>query len=71
MFDKRDDFDFNIVIFPLMDVEAPGHLSYGVYTRDYQNYVDFSHDLKTVQTNILKFQLTINLLKSKRFPKVG
>ena len=36
-----------------------------------KNYVDFSHNLITVQANIFKFQLTINLFKSNQFGKFG
>ena len=30
-YDKRDDFDFDIVNFPFLDGEDPRHPSYGVY----------------------------------------
>ena len=29
--DKRDDFDFDIVNFPFLDVDVPRRASYGVY----------------------------------------
>ena len=32
MFDKRDNFDFDIVNFPFLDGEVPRSTSYGVYT---------------------------------------
>ena len=31
IYDKRDDFDFDIVNFPFLDGDVPGHDSYGVY----------------------------------------
>ena len=31
MYDKRDDFDFEIVNFPFIDVDVPRSASYGVY----------------------------------------
>ena len=31
MYDKRDDFDFDIVNFPFLDGDVPRHTSYGVY----------------------------------------
>ena len=31
MFDKRDDFDFDIVNFPFLDGDIPRSTSYGVY----------------------------------------
>ena len=31
IYDKRDDFDFNIVNFPLLDGDVPRSTSYGVY----------------------------------------
>ena len=31
IYDKRDDFDFDIVNFPFLDGDVPRHPSYGVY----------------------------------------
>ena len=31
IYDKRDDFDFDIINFPLQDGDVPGRPSYGVY----------------------------------------
>ena len=31
IYDKRDDFDFEIVNFPFLDGDVPGSTSYGVY----------------------------------------
>ena len=35
IYDKRDDFDFNIVNFPFLDGDIPRAPSYGVYIRVY------------------------------------
>ena len=32
IYDKRDDFNFDIVIFPFLDGDVPRSTSYGVYT---------------------------------------
>ena len=32
IYDKRDDFDFEIVNFPFLDFDVPRSISYGVYT---------------------------------------
>ena len=32
MYDKRDDFDFEIVNFPILDGDVPRSTSYGVYS---------------------------------------
>ena len=31
MYDKRDDFAFDIVFFPFWDADVPSRVSYGVY----------------------------------------
>ena len=31
LYDKRDDFDFEIVNFPFLDCDVPRSISYGVY----------------------------------------
>ena len=31
IYDKRDDFDFDIVIFPFLDGDVPRRTSYGLY----------------------------------------
>ena len=35
IYDKRDDFDFDIVNFPFLDGDVPRHASYGVYISVY------------------------------------
>ena len=55
------------------DLRVEGYSNYGhlKLSKDLRgiikNYVDFSHNLITVQANIFKFQLTIKLLKSNQF----
>ena len=34
IYDKRDDFDFDIVNFPFLDGDVPRRASYGVYIRN-------------------------------------
>ena len=31
IYDKRDDFDFDIITFPFVDGDVPRHVSYGVF----------------------------------------
>ena len=31
IYDKRDDFDFDLFNFPFLDGDVPGRISYGVY----------------------------------------
>ena len=38
IYDKRDDFDFEIVNFPFLDFDVPRSTSYGVYTAAFQNF---------------------------------
>ena len=38
IYDKRDDFDFDIVNFPFLDVDVPHRASYGVYTIHFATY---------------------------------
>ena len=63
-FDKRDDFDFDIVNFPFLDGDVPRSTSYGVYVPQFIRFarmsshvVDFNtrkknFDSKTSQTRI-------------------
>ena len=38
IYDKRDDFDFDIVNFPFLDGDVPRHTSYGVYISQLIHY---------------------------------
>ena len=59
-YDKRDDFDFNIVNFPFLDGDVPRRTSYGVYisqlirfARASSNLSDFNYRDKALMPNFL------------------
>ena len=61
IYDKRDDFDFDIVNFPFLDGDVPGRTAYGVYisqlirfARASSNVSDFSCRNKTLTAKLLK-----------------
>ena len=61
MYDKRDDFDFDIVNFPFLDGDVPRHTSYGVYipqlirfARASSNVSDFNCRNKALTAKLLK-----------------
>ena len=41
IYNKRDEFDFDIVNFPFLDSDVPRRTSYGVYIQAYLNLLDF------------------------------
>ena len=45
-YDKCDDFDFNIVNFPILDDHVPCHSSYGVYILEPEFYGDLVYKFK-------------------------
>ena len=58
IYDKRDDFDFDIVNFPFLDGDVPRSTSYGVYisqliwfARVSSHVVDFNARNKSLTTN--------------------
>ena len=60
-YDKRDDFDFDIVNFPFLDDDVPRRTSYGVYisqlirfARASSNLNDFNHRNKALTTKLLR-----------------
>ena len=60
IYDKRDDFDFDIVNFPFLDGDVPRRTSYGVYisqlirfARASSNLNDFNYRNKTLLPNFL------------------
>ena len=60
-YDKRDDFDFDIVYFPFLDGDIPRRTSYGVYisqlirfARASSNVSDFNCRNKAVTAKLLK-----------------
>ena len=61
IYDKRDDFDFEIVNFPLLDVDVPRSTSYGGYisqlirfARASSHVADFNTRNKLLTQNLLK-----------------
>ena len=47
MYDKRDDFDFDIVDFPFLDGDVPSCASYGVYiSQPFRYAIVRNHDKK-------------------------
>ena len=61
IYDKRDDFDFDIVNFPLLDGDVPRRPSYGVYisqlirfARASSHVTDFNNHYKFLTAKLLK-----------------
>ena len=61
IYDKRHDFDFDIVNFSFLDGDVPRRTSYGVYTfqlirfaRASSNLNDFNYRNKALTANILR-----------------
>ena len=61
MYDKRDDFDFDIVNFPFLDGDVPRRTSYGVYisqlirfARASSNLSDFNYRNKALTAKLLR-----------------
>ena len=61
MYDKRDDFDFDIVNFPFLDGDVPRRTSYGVYisqlirfARAFSNLNDFNYRNKALTAKFLR-----------------
>ena len=61
IYDKRDDFDFDIVNFPFLDGEVPRRPSYGVYISQLIRFARASSHLKDF--NSRNISLTAKLLK--------
>ena len=61
IYDKRDDFDFDIVNFPFLDGDVPRSTSYGVYISQLIRFARvFSH---VVDFNARNKSLTVKLLQ--------
>ena len=60
IYDKRDDFDFDIVIFPFLDGDVPRHASYGVYI---SQLIRFLESAIMLQTSTLEINVTVKLLQ--------
>ena len=61
IYDKRDDFDFDIVNFPFLDGDVPGSASYGFYISQLIRFArvsshvdDFNTRNKVLTTNLLR-----------------
>ena len=61
IYDKRDDFDFDIVNFPYLDGDVPPRTSYGVYISQLirfaiasSNLNDFSYRNKALTAKLLR-----------------
>ena len=61
IYDKRDDFDFDIVNFPFLDGDVPRRTSYGVYisqlirfARASSNLNDFNYRNKALTAKLLR-----------------
>ena len=61
IYDKRDDFDFDIVNFPFLDGDVPRRTSYGVYisqlirfARASSNLNDFNYHNKALTAKLLR-----------------
>ena len=51
IYDKQDDFNFDIVNFPFLDGDVPQHPSYGVYI--YLNLLALPEHLRMLLTSII------------------
>ena len=59
MFDKRDDFDFDIVTFPFLDGDVPRSTFYGVYISQHIRFARVSSHVDDFNTrnNVLTAKL--------------
>ena len=53
IYDKRDDFDFDIVDFPFLNGDVPRRPSYGVYIHVYLNLFALPEHLRMIMTSIM------------------
>ena len=58
LFHKRDDFEFEVVLFPFLDGDAPRSTSYGVYNSQLIRFARASR-------NVAGFNTRIKLLTQK------
>ena len=54
IYDKRDDFDFDIVNFPFLDGDVPRRTSYGVYISQLIRFARASSNLSETLTTVIK-----------------
>ena len=73
IYDKRDDFDFEIVNFPFLDGDVPRSTSYGVYISQLIRFAKASSYVADFNTrNKLLTQKLLKLLKQGyRYHKLG
>ena len=69
LYDKRDDFNFDIVIFPFLDGDVPRRPSYGVYISQLIRFARASSHVTTDFNNRNKF-LTAKLKQGYRYHKL-
>ena len=76
MYDKRDDFDFDIINFPFLDGDAPRGRSYGVcicqlilFARSSTHIKDFNNRKKFLTDKLLKQDYRYHKLR-KAFSKL-
>ena len=74
IYDKRDDFDFDIINFPFLDGDVPRRPSYGVYipqlihfARASSHIADFNNRNKFLTAKLLKQGLTVSLTPQSVF----
>ena len=68
IYDKRDDFDFDIVNFPFLEGEVPRSASYGVYISQLIRFDDFNTRNKVVTAKLLRQGYRYHILR-KAFSK--
>ena len=76
IYDKRDDFDFDIVNFPFLDGDVPRRASYGVYisqlirfARVCDHVADFNARNKCLRAKLLQQGYRYHKLRKKNFSK--
>ena len=73
VYDKRDDFDFDIVNFPFLDGDVPRRTSYRVYisqlirfTRASSNLSDFNYRNEALTAKLLRAIIILNSVRRFR-----
>ena len=73
IYDKRDDFDFDIVNFPFLDGDVPRRTSYGVYisqlirfARPSSNLNDFNYRNKALTAKLLRLKQGYRYFKLRK-----
>ena len=78
IYDKRDDFDFDIVNFPFLDGDVPRSTSYGVYiaqlfrfARVSSHVVDFNARIKSLTSPTAKLRKTFSKFYRRHYELVS